>query len=172
MKEYTLPDFFDYPKFFNVSEYIALFNNLYSYIIKPYDLNNGYSLYIGFRDDYVFMRLADLNSNILKISKEHKVINYSEKLLHIMKSSRQKEACFYFSGIDDPMLVDVMISANKFISPGMLKDVYSKTVPTQEIVKIEIIDDSFKKHSKMFIKPSTFKYVIEKEYFRPLYGVV
>ena len=75
MKDYIIPDFIDYPILFNVGEYSSLFNNLYSYVIDPYSIDTGYSLYIGFRDEYLFIRLADLKSNKLELNNsEHKSV--------------------------------------------------------------------------------------------------
>ena len=175
MKEYIIPDFIDYPELFNVSEYSSLFNNLYSYVIDPYPIDVGYSLYIGFRDEYMFMRLADLKSNKLELNNDNNkfVLKYSDKLFNIMKVSGIREACYYFSGVNNPILVDVMISANKFIGPGMLRDVYSKVIPTQKISEIAMLSvDNFNNFSGKIVKPSRFKYVIEEKYFRPLYGII
>ena len=175
MKNFTLPDFVDYPQFFNVKEYVRLFNNLYSYVINPYSLENGYSLYIGFRDEYVFVRVSDFKSNEFKLSdpKLKVVLKYVDKLSNIMKTSKIREACYYFSDYNKPVLVDVMISANKFLGPGMIKDIYSKVIPTQEILEIVVIStDNFSNYNGKFIKPSRFKYVIEDKEFRPLYGIM
>ena len=90
-----------------------------------------------------------------------------------MKTSGIKEACYYFSDVKNPVLVDVMISANKFIGPGMLRDVYSKIIPTQKISEITMLSvDNFNNFNGKIIKPSSFKYVIEDKYFRPLYGII
>lgn len=175
MKEYQLPDFVDYPELFNVKEYSSLFNNLYAYIINPYTVDSGYSLYIGFRDDNIFIRLADLNSNKLSLSdgSNTKILKYVDKLYNVMKVARIREACYYFSNVNNPILVDVMISANKFMGPGMIKDVFSKIMPTQEIVELSMVSvDNFSNFTGKIIKPSRFKYVIEDGRFRPLYGMV
>jgi hypothetical protein len=175
MNNYQLPSFVDYPEFFNVREYSSLFNNLFSYIISPYPIDNGYSIYIGSRNDYVFVRLSDFKSSELDIT-DHKyksILKHVDKLLNIMKVAKIRESCYYFSNQNDPILVDVMLSANKFMGPGMIRDVFSKTVPTQEIMSVEnLMIDNYDNFSGKYIKPSRFKYVIEKEYFRPLYGMI
>lgn len=175
MKDYQLPDFVDYPELFNVKDYQVLFNNLYSYIIKPYSIDSGYSLYLGFRDDNIFIRLADLKSNELNFSNSNNknVLKYVDKLFNIMSTAKIRESCFYFSDSNNPVLVDVMVSSNKFLGPGMIRDVYSKIMPTQEILDIKQLSTSnFNDFSGKIVKPSRFKYVIEDKCFRPLYGTI
>jgi hypothetical protein len=175
MNKCVIPDFVDYPTFFDVKEYSKLFNNLYSYIIVPYSLDDGYSLYIGFRNGYVFVRLSDFKSNEYKISdsKYKPILKYVSKLVNLMKTARIVESCYYFSNKSNPVLVDVMISANKFLGPGMIRDIYKKILPTQEIVEIATVSsDNLSKYMGKFIKPSRFKYLIEDKEFRPLYGIV
>jgi hypothetical protein len=101
------------------------------------------------------------------------VLKYVDKLANLMKSAKIREACYYFSDFNKPVLVDVMISANKFLGPGMVRDIYAKIIPTQEIIEVVMLStDNFSKFNGKFIKPSRFKYVMEDKEFRPLYGIV
>jgi hypothetical protein len=83
------------------------------------------------------------------------------------------DACYYFSVKDQPMLVDVMIAANKFMGPGMLRDVYSSSFQTQEVIEVCTLDeDNLSKHNGKFVKPSRFRYLMAGDYPRPQYGIV
>ena len=164
----TLPDIIDYPEFFKINNNLNIFNNVYGYIIKPYELN-GDALYIGFRKGYVFYRLADFYSNILNIT-ESPIINKLPVLANILFTSKIPECLLYFSG---DVLVDMMVSANKFVGPGMLRDIFGKIFKIQEIIEIVTLNDEIRdKYKDMFFKPSKFKFINEDGLIRPMYGVI
>lgn len=89
-----------------------------------------------------------------------------------MLSARIPDALFYFSS-SGCKLVDVMISANKFLGPGMLNDLFGNVVPIQDVITHVVLDDdNIKKYNNKFIKPSRFRYLTENGIIRPQYGII
>lgn len=173
----TIPDFVDYPDFYCVDDNKSLFNDVFCYFIEKYE-NTGYSLYLGFREDCFLCRMADFKSNDIAHSDMNEeslsILSYVETLKSIMLSAKIPDALFYFAKSDDGyVLVDVMLSANKFIGPGMLRDLFEKIVPTQKVIDIEIVNkESILKHKGNLIKPSRFRYLVEEGSIRPQYGMI
>lgn len=173
---FSVPNFVDYPKLYNVLDNLKMFHGVFSYIIEPYPLN-GISLYIGIRGEYVVCRIADFKSN--EIGQEDLnddssiVLLWSQSLKEVMKSARVPDALFYFSVGDNIQLVDVMLSANKFVGPGMLRDLFGKVVPIQNTIETIVIDqDEISEYKGKIIKPSRFRYLTEDGLIRPQYGIV
>lgn len=175
MNTVSIPDFVDYPTYYNVLDNLDIFNKIYCYIIEPYDLS-GIGLYVGFRGDHVIRRLSDFKSNeIDKIDiTSGTILCWSDLLKEVMKSARVPDALFYFSVTNgSPILVDVMISANKFIGPGMLNDLFGKIVPIQKTIEQSVLDkNDIIKYKSKIVKPSRFKYLTEEGLIRPQYGIV
>jgi hypothetical protein len=77
------------------------------------------------------------------------------------------------------LLVDVQVSLNKMAGPGMLRDVFGKIYPTQEVLKIESLDDRAIEYiekgtgnyeGELIIKPSKFSvFSPNTELLVPLY---
>jgi len=105
------------------------------------------------------------------------------KILELMRVIKLDQAQYYF-GIDESGLVlcDVQVSLNKMIGPGMVKDVFGKVVRTQEVMKIEILDERavdaiFKGagsyEGDLILKPSKFKLdQVAGQTYKPLYAKV
>lgn len=167
---YEVPDIIDYPELYKVKDNLNIFNNVYCYFIKPYILK-GISIYIGLRNDKLIIRSADFKSNITD-PRELTKINYINlpSIIEIIKTAKIFDACFYFS---NDILVDVMVSINKFMGPGMIRDIFGNIVKTQDIIEINTINDStIKKYSGMYVKPSRFRHNIENNMVKPLYGII
>lgn len=177
MTELSVPDFIDYPKFFEIdADNPYMFKNMYCYVIEPYPFD-GINLYIGFKNEYVVMRMSDFSSNEVSNVDDcfnKKILKISNNLIELMKLSRIAEASYYFSNTnDEPLLVDVMFSANKFASPGFLRDVFGKIVDTQMVLLIDVMShEKINENKGKILKPSKFKYVMENSVFRPQYGII
>jgi len=173
MKQVEVPEFADYPEFFDVDENLQLFDKLFCYVIDPYPFD-GYSLYIGFREDHVIVRLADFKSNDISMDnlddRAKYIMSKSSLLANALSLMNVVDACFYFS---DGLLVDVMTSANKLLGPGMLRDLFSKSVGTQNVVDVVTLDEENRnKYKGKLVKPSRFRYTMEKNVPRPIYGIL
>ena len=99
-----------------------------------------------------------------------------------MKLIKIKQAQYFFSGenYEDLTLVDMQTSLNKFSGPGMLRDLFSKIGKTQEVLKVELIDERAIEAIKVgngiyegdiIIKPTRFRYYhdVDKDMYTPLY---
>ncbi len=136
----NLPDYLGYPKILNLKE-IPEINNQFVYVIKDYG-DKGYGSLIYRSDDNVYIRFGDFNGNLIDVgSKNNKHVSifttkYIPKILDLMKTARINQAIYYFTGSkDDVTLIDMRMSLNKFTGPGMLRDLFSKIIPTQEVIK-------------------------------------
>jgi len=172
----TIPDIVDYPKFYDVADNFQIFNKVFCYIINKYDFS-GYAMYIGFRNKYSFCRLSDFKSNEIDHNdlndKSLEILSLQDSFKDLMRHARISDALFYFSVGDNIKLVDVMLSINKFVGPGMLKDLFGNIIDTQDVVGTEIIDDSnVHKYKSKILKPSKFRYLVEGSSIRPSYGII
>jgi hypothetical protein len=171
MTDVTIPDLVDYPQFLSFSEYGSLFKNILCYVIEPYELV-GYSVYVGFRNGYSLVRVGDFESNM--IGCDDYIIKYIDILIEITKSIGINDSIYYFSKNNGSLvLVDMMLSANKFAGPGMLRDIFGKVFKTQNVIDIcQINEETTNKYNTKVVKPSSFKYIIDKNTIRPQYGLV
>lgn len=140
------------------------------YVIKWYE-NTGVSLLIYFNNGKAGVRIGDFDGNIIEQPSAASSMQYCQKLMEIMAVSRIKQAQFYFS--NDTTLVDIRTSIDKMASPGMLKDLCSKIMPTQQIIKLAKADDELFKSIEsehVILKPSSFKIIIRSDAIVPLYA--
>ena len=171
-----VPDIVDYPDILSTSEYSSIFNNVYGYVIEPYALE-GYSVYCGLKDGNFIIRAADFKSKDIDLSSMpdglKKILINGDKFGMMMKISKIQEFLLYFSGKNDPILVDIMLSANKFVGPGLLRDLFGKVVNTQKIIEITTFNDEMvNKNKGKYFKPSSFKFINKDNIIMPVYGKI
>ena len=76
----------------------------------------------------------------------------------------------YYCALDTgiPVLVDIRMSLNKFLGPGMIRDVFGKTFDTQQILKIDVMSEQLLEQigngsgsfsSGTIIKPSRARFI-------------
>jgi hypothetical protein len=174
----TVPDFVDYPEFYTISENRHMFGQRFGYIIKPYNFDNVISWYVGFRSNFMVTRFADNKSNEINISKcddSHPVkelAKHIDPVANLFHSARIIEALIYVDS-DKLNVVDVMTSANKFLGPGMVRDLFEAITGTQEVIEItEFTDEVIDKNPGAYFKPSKFRYVLDGKNPRPQYGII
>ncbi len=83
------------------------------------------------------------------------------------------QAEFFISS--DGILVDVQLSLNKFIGPGMLRDIFSDISKTQNVKEISVLDDDKIKElstsGNYVLKPSRYRYYArDDDSISPLYA--
>jgi len=177
MTTVQIPDFVDYPEFFVVNKNDHLFNELFCYIVEPYPFD-GVNLYVGFREDCVIMRIADFKSNEIDHEQfsdfDKGVLELSNSVIDVMRHSRIIEASYYFANCNGkPVLVDMMVSANKFVGPGMLRDLFGKTLDTQKVIDIKKLNnEEIDSNKGNLVKPSRFRCLMDGRMPRPQYGVI
>lgn len=145
-----LPKILAYPQLVQLSTVKELIYNKIIYVIKHYG-NNGISVLILKKDNQIIILCGDWYGNSIDLSvvdgKYTSICvdflnNHVQKFIELMKLIKLDQAQYYFAIHDDELiLVDVQISLNKFVSPGMLKDIFSKIFKTQDVLKVELYDD-------------------------------
>jgi hypothetical protein len=102
------------------------------------------------------------------------------KFLHLMRLIKLPLAQYYFAmpAPGELILVDVRLSINKLSGPGMIRDLFGKLCPTQEVLKVELVNDrvieaitndSGSYAGNLIIKPSKMRTLEDDVSFRPLY---
>ena len=166
-----VPEIIDYPELFEIS--CPMFSDgMLCYFIDPYPMD-GVSVYIGIKDDYLIVRVGDWTSNNIDLSDVNDNLkSLIGMLIEITKTIHVSDVVYYLSSDKDKyILVDMMISPNKFAGPGMLRDIFSKVIDTQVISGIDVLSpDSKSKYKGKIVKPSRFRTVDVDNIIRPLYG--
>lgn len=167
-----------YPKFLG-KEYLQNLKDVLCYTIEDYG-TKGLSLLIS-RDtpnDKVLVVVGDWEGNIIdkKLLSEQPYLtvlsNYVPEMVNIMNLVRVTQAQFYFNS--DLFLVDVQTDINKFVGPGMLRDVFSRVFKIPETINIKPLDadmiSSISNGDKhIIVKPSRFRMVEKDKTYIPLY---
>lgn len=161
--------------------------NLLCYVIKDYG-NDGVSLLLTRKPDKdeIIVLCGDWKGNNIDIQSNDPKMPYIKELLNtelsklasVLKMIRVDQAQFFFSIKDGIKLVDMQVALNKLVGPGMIRDLFSKIINTQEVLKIEPIDerayDAIKTgkgsyEGDLIIKPSKFRMIEQDGTYSPLY---
>lgn len=141
-------------------------NGIFCHIIKSYDMS-GYSFVVVRKDGDVSITVGDWRSNIVDPKNDDNILRYMladyvPKIIGFMNAIKLSQAQWYFS--NDLCLVDVRVSANKMMSPGMLKESMSNIVPIQETLDTRIVDSgllrdmrSDKYDCDVIVKPNRYR---------------
>lgn len=133
---------------------------IYCYIINNYE--PGWSILVE-HGQSTAIKIGDWNGNLY--DDNNAVVNkslssYVPLLLKIMDGIQISKAQYYFA--NNNKLVDVRISLNKFIGPGMLRDIFSGSIDVQDTYLIDSISsdkiDELKNIGKFVVKPSRYRY--------------
>ena len=185
------PSVLKYPKFLG-EEHLPAIKDVLVYVIRPY-LEEGISVLISKDDksDNTMILFADWHGNKLDLlDKSNKLVNMADTflaqnvqvLINFMKMIKIKQAQYFFSGdkYEDLTLVDMQTSLNKMCGPGMIRDLFSKILRTQEVIKVEPIDDRALEAIKVgngayegniILKPSRFRHYhdVKNNDYTPMY---
>lgn len=162
--------------------------DVYSYVIKDYG-NKGLAAVISREKGNVQVQLGDWNRNEIDLATKTELqpyaLKFAQKMLpnfvNMMHSANINMAQYFFA-IDEQelVLVDMQTSLNKFVGPGMIKDIFGRICETQKILKTEVIDDKVSHaidqgtgsyEGNLIIKPSRFRlhHIVEINKYVPLY---
>lgn len=139
--------------------------------------------------DQVVVICGDWKGNNLDITYDSPLSNIANKFLQesvatfigTMRLIKLDQAQFFFGVIDDELvLVDIQVSRNKLTGPGMVRDIFGKIFKTQEILKVEVLDDRAIEGIRdgagtyagdLIIKPSRFRMYHDEKInsFAPMY---
>lgn len=150
----ALPKVLPYPTLHPLATTLPLIKNRLCYIIRHYG-THGLSVLIARtpKEDKVAVLCGDWNGNNIDLVGDDKdpmvqaaivFIQQDLKLfLHAMKLIKVDQAQFFLA-LDKEghlTLVDMQVTANKLAGPGFIKDFFGKIYRTQEVLKVEAMDD-------------------------------
>ena len=165
------PAILPYPQIKKFAE-VPSIKGLMCHFIKPYVMS-GVSVVIY--ESGKKLKIGDFNGTTTKLSAIGKgspayglLAGSIPKIARIMGHARIIQAEYYFS---DGKLVDVQLSINKFLSPGMIKDLFGKVIDIQETIKIAQANDKEIKGINAILKPLTFKTTSGSD-MTPLYCMI
>jgi hypothetical protein len=142
------------------------------------------------KDGQVVVLFGDLNGNNIDLidhTYEPEVLDgfvrkQTTFFINVMQRLKMPQAQFFFA-IDEsnqPVLVDIQVATDKLVGPGMIKDLFGQTYPTQQVLKIEMLDDraiecisngTGSYSGDLIIKPSKFRLYHDpaKNTYQPMY---
>lgn len=182
---------FQYGQFLPLDKVARLLRDYAVYLIKDYG-TDGFCVSISRTyektDIDISVIFSDWNGEPIALDGKEPIAvlaryylkTHSIKMLEVMKAIGIATAKAYLvPGVNDIMLVDVF-HKDGLIGPGMLRDVFGRILPTQEVVKVGRMDDNTAALINVghglfgdgtIIKPSKFKAIIGDDGItRPLYG--
>ena len=190
-----LPKVLSYPMLLPFDTTMLSIKNIFCYIVRYYG-NDGLSVLIYRQPelDQVVAIFGDWNGNNIDLvgnSNPNRLTTLALQFaqsndglptfLKTMQLTRIEQAQFFF-GIDemDLVLVDMQVAFNKFASPGMVRDIFGNIYKTQEVLKMEFIDDraiefiqkgTGSYEGDLIFKPSKFRMYHDaaENTFQPLY---
>lgn len=170
---FELPALLTYPKPLDFASTPNV-EGQYCYIIKHYG-DAGLSVLIKREEENIVVVCGDWLGNALDLNADDPLVKIARDFiardmptfLQTMKLVGFEQAQFYFAIHDSGLtLVDLQLSMNKFASPGMIRDIFGKMYHTQDVRKIEVIDDRVMAALKrgtgtyegdLILKPSRFR---------------
>ena len=179
MPKVEIPTILSYPRVQCLSEVPEL-NNIFSYVIEQYEMN-GLSVVAKRHDDGTTLKFGDWDGNELSSGTlvDSFMNDYASKLMTLMYRIKLDKIQFYFSG---KILVDARMNRDLFLGPGMIKDLFSKLVPTQTIIgkpvvlnkdNLELINGRKPPYDKpVIIKATSFKTIVRGNEMLPMYATV
>lgn len=186
----SIPSLLKYPPFIKFDEFgdQPPVKGMFCYVIKHYGHTGLSVLVYRQRDGNVVVICGDWNGNRLDLTASDKTIEIElanqflntdfMKLYQVMQLIKLEQAQFFFGIVEKQLvLCDVQVALLKFASPGFVRDLFGKMCRTQEVVKLEVIDDRAVEYIRngsgsyacdLVIKPTKFRN-IEHNGHRPLY---
>lgn len=186
------PSIVSYPKLLSLDEVPELMGKLV-YIIKAYPLN-GLAVLMTYDKPRTTMKFGDWDGNNLNPvdakGRSGELIDefmrmHAPNFIGLMTAARIKQAQFYLSDDKELRLVDMRVALNKMAGPGMLRDLLSQVIATQESVStVGMTPETVAAIKKgegtlsgdLIIKPSVFRTITRGEQpnmiMYPMYGTV
>lgn len=185
------PSALAYPKILELKD-IPEIEGQFVYIIKGYP-EDGLAITISrnLKSDEVYLSINDWDGQPIDLSdKDHlyqwAAIDFathdSPNFVAIMRSANISKMILYVAvDGEELILVDLRTSLNKFYGPGMIRDLFSKIYPTQEVIKTIALDENTLDAVKagkgsyegnLILKCSKFKTITRGKELLPLYAKV
>jgi hypothetical protein len=180
----TIPVMLPHPEPLSDTSFVS---GMLCYVVKYYQ-NVGISCLISRKEGDVAVSMGDWNGNTIDLSNTKDSLSLvaidflqhqAKRLITISHAAGVNQAIYYFAldtGI--PVLVDIRMSLNKFLGPGMVRDVFGKTFDTQQVLKIDVMSEQLLEQIKngvgnfssgVIIKPSRSRFMEVNGQPTPLY---
>lgn len=186
----SLPKVLPYCGYLPFKDFESHVKDIFSYVIGHYG-NVGLSVLIYRQTvkDQVVVICGDWNGNNIDLTDgsvlaQH-AIEFTNRHLNLFLSTMRiiklDQMQLFFSIVNDELvLVDIQTAVNKLSGPGMVRDVFGRKFTTQDVRKIELLDERALQAIKdgsgsyagdIIIKPSRFRlyHDISRNVYRPLY---
>lgn len=184
-----LPQILQYPQLLSFDDTPNI-KDIFCYVIRHYGkVGLSVLIYRQPKNDQVVVICGDWEGNKIDVVSDDpseltklannfvtkEVITFYE----LMRLIKIDQAQFFFAVVDGELvLVDVQVSMNKMVSPGMIGDIFSKVCPTQHVLAMEIIDERVVEfiqkgrgtyEGDLILKPSRFRLYESDRHYQPLY---
>ncbi len=176
-----------YPPVLSLDEVPELWGKLV-YVVKAYPLH-GLAVLMSYDKPNTSIRFGDWDGTTIDPTKSELanefMKSHAPNFIGLMSAAKIKQAIFYLSDNNGLQLVDMRTALNKLVGPGMLRDLLSQVVRTQEVAStIGLTPETHAAIKRgegvlagdLIIKPSVFKTVTRGEapnmIMYPMYGMV
>jgi hypothetical protein len=187
----NIPDILAYPRILDFED-IPEIKGQFVYVIKKF-VEEGLAIviYRDIKEGDVYLSVGDFDGNPVDLTDtQHQlytaaiefVQHESSKFVAMMKVAQIQKVILYISVDKNSWeLVDLRTSLNKFYGPGMIRDLFSKIFPTQDVIKTITLDEATLEAIKqgrgsykgdLILKCSKFKTVARGKELLPLYARV
>lgn len=183
-----LPGILAYPPLLKLVD-VPEMKGQYVYVIRGYP-DEGFSIVIKRdpKNDRVRVLTGDFSGNNIAADSTldgrvaELLAEKAPTLIAMLKLVGVQQIILYFAAaVTGLVLVDVRLSLDKFCGPGMVRDLFSKVLPIQEVVKIVQLDEPTLADIEagvgefagpLILKCSMFKTMTRNKDLLPLYAVV
>lgn len=169
------PKLLPYSKTLNIDD-VPEIRGKFCYILDDYP-DNGFSLLIYRKDETVYFTFGSYSGEEFDMLTHtefrvqiSKVLKNIQNYINLLKLTRVKMIQLYFAvDNDNVLLVDARTHYNKFLGPGMLKDVIAKCgIGTPNVVYIkeltdELINELKTSNKKFIVKTSLPKLMVRND---------
>jgi len=166
---FDIPTLLSYPHIAAVDDCPQIIGK-YCYIVEGYQA--GYSIIFKSHAGTSGVSFGDWSGTHNEACAEQFLSDFVPKCIELMRCIRLPQMQVFISA--KGLLVDVQRSLNKFIGPGMLRDLFHNIIETQKIVAIDIANqskiDQLKSSGNYILKPSKFRYYEMGDNILPLYA--
>lgn len=188
---FKLPSALAYPKILELED-VPEIEGQFVYVIRKYP-EDGLAITISrdLKNDEVYLAINDWDGQPIDLTNENHSYQWaaldfamhdSSNFVAIMRSANIHKMILYVSVDEEELkLVDLRTSLNKFYGPGMIRDLFAKIYPTQEVIKTISLDENVLKAIKdgkgsyegnLVLKCSKFKTITREKELFPLYAKI
>ena len=186
-----VPSALSYPPILDLKD-VPEIEGQFVYVVKAYPEDGlAITIYRDLEAGEVFLSINDWDGNPIDLTNENHPYQWaaidfaqhdSSKFVSLMQAAAIEKMLLYISIDNEELrLVDLRSSLDKFYGPGMIRDLFAKVYPTQEVIKTIALDenvlDAIKRgegsyKGNLILKCSKFKTIVREKNLLPLYARV